>query len=49
MKMSDMTRRVTEALKQVADRLTHRRDTQLKRPSTKDNGFDNRNDRDDVT
>jgi hypothetical protein len=33
MNMSDMTRRVTEALKQMTDRLTHRKDTQPKPPS----------------
>jgi hypothetical protein len=51
MNMSDMTRRVTEALKQMTDRLTHRKHAQPQQPSSKDNAFDNRmrNERGDVT
>jgi hypothetical protein len=51
MNMSDMTRRVTEALKQMTDRLTHRKNAQPQQPSSKDNAFDNRmrNERGDVT
>jgi energy-coupling factor transporter ATP-binding protein EcfA2 len=33
MNMSEMTHRVTDALKRMTDRLTHRRDTHPKQPS----------------
>jgi hypothetical protein len=49
MQMSDKTRRVTEALKQMTNRLIHRKNTQPQQSSTKDNAFDTRNDRDDAT
>jgi len=35
MNLSQMTHNVTDALKRMTDRLTHRRDTQLPKPSTK--------------
>jgi hypothetical protein len=36
MNLSEMTHRITDSLKRMADRLTHRRDTNSKRPSAKD-------------
>ncbi|WP_160310435.1 hypothetical protein [Microvirga vignae] len=35
MNMSDMAHRVTDAIKRMTDRLTHRRDIQPKRPTAK--------------
>jgi hypothetical protein len=51
MNLSDMTHRVTDALKRLTDRLTHRRNTNPPPPSSKDSVFDNRmrNERDEVT
>jgi hypothetical protein len=36
MNLSEMTHRITDSLKRMTDRLTHRRDTNSKRPSAKD-------------
>jgi hypothetical protein len=36
MNLSDMTHRVTDAIKRLTDMLTHRRDMSPKRPSAKD-------------
>jgi hypothetical protein len=51
MNLSDMTHRVTDALKRLTDRLTRRRNTQPQQPSSKDDAFDNRmrNERDGLT
>jgi hypothetical protein len=51
MNLSNMTHRVTDALKRLTDRLTHRRNTQPEPPSSKDSVFDNRmrNEQDDET
>jgi len=51
MNLSDMTHRVTDALKRLTDKLPHRRNTQPQQPSSKDSAFDNRmrNEWDDVT
>ncbi len=35
MNMSDMAHRVTDVLKRMTDRLTHRTDTQAQQPSAK--------------
>jgi hypothetical protein len=42
MNLSQMTHRITDALKRMADTLTHRKNTQSQQPSSKDNAFDNR-------
>jgi hypothetical protein len=51
MNLSDMTHRVTDALKRLTDRLTHRKNTHSQQSSSKDDAFDNRmgNERDDLT
>jgi hypothetical protein len=36
MNLSEMTHRITDSLKRMTDKLTHRRDTTSKRPSAKD-------------
>ena len=35
MNLSEMTHRITDSLKRMTDRLTHRRDTQTQQPSAK--------------
>jgi hypothetical protein len=40
MNMSDMAHRVTDALKRMTDRLTHRRDPHSQQPSAKSNATD---------
>jgi hypothetical protein len=37
MNMSDMAHRVTDAIKRMTDRLTHRKDTHAQQSSAKDN------------
>jgi hypothetical protein len=51
MNMSEMVHRVTDAIRRMTNRLTHRRDTQRQYPFSKENASDAgmRNDRDDVT
>jgi hypothetical protein len=39
MTMSEMTHRVTDAIKRMTYRLTHRKDTQPKSPSDKDSNL----------
>jgi hypothetical protein len=40
MNMSDMAHRITDAIKRMTDRLTHRRDMEPRQPSGKDNVSD---------
>jgi hypothetical protein len=36
MNMNEMTHRITDAIRRITDRLTHRRGTQSQQPSAKD-------------
>lgn len=51
MNMSDMVHKITDAIRRMTDRLTHRGNTHHQQPSSKDSASDTemRNDWDDVT